>query len=31
MDWTAPLQGLVGGVLIGLAAVWLMATLGRIG
>lgn len=30
MDWTATLQGLVGGVLIGLAAVWLMATLGRI-
>ncbi|MGS2744265.1 YeeE/YedE family protein [Halomonas sp. LS-001] len=30
MDWTATLQGLIGGVLIGLAAVWLMGTLGRI-
>ncbi len=30
MDWTAGLQGLVGGVLIGLSAVWLMATLGRV-
>ncbi|MBW6389749.1 YeeE/YedE family protein [Billgrantia antri] len=30
MDWSASLQGLVGGVLIGLSAVWLMATLGRI-
>lgn len=30
MDWNASLQGLVGGVLIGLSAVWLMATLGRI-
>ncbi|QOR39726.1 YeeE/YedE family protein [Billgrantia diversa] len=30
MDWSASLQGLAGGVLIGLSAVWLMATLGRI-
>ena len=30
MEWTASLQGLVGGVLIGLSATWLMATLGRI-
>ncbi|MCE8034203.1 MAG: YeeE/YedE family protein [Halomonas sp.] len=30
MDWTSSLLGLVGGVLIGLSAVWLMATLGRI-
>ncbi|MYL24778.1 YeeE/YedE family protein [Vreelandella massiliensis] len=30
MDWTASLQGLVGGVLIGLSAIWLMGTLGRI-
>lgn len=30
MDWTASLQGLIGGVLIGLSATWLMATLGRI-
>ncbi len=30
MDITASLQGLVGGVLIGLSATWLMATLGRI-
>ncbi len=30
MDWTASLQGLAGGILIGLSAVWLMATLGRI-
>ncbi|MCG6659750.1 YeeE/YedE family protein [Halomonas campisalis] len=30
MDWIASLQGLVGGVLIGLSAIWLMATLGRI-
>ena len=30
MDWTAALQGLIGGVFIGLAAVWLMGTLGRI-
>ncbi|MDI5934709.1 YeeE/YedE family protein [Halomonas kalidii] len=30
MDVTASLQGLAGGVLIGLAATWLMATLGRI-
>ncbi|MBD3898132.1 YeeE/YedE family protein [Halomonas sp. ML-15] len=30
MDWMASLQGLVGGVLIGLSAVWLMATMGRI-
>ncbi|WP_249979245.1 YeeE/YedE family protein [Vreelandella olivaria] len=30
MDWTAGLQGLIGGVLIGLSAVWLMGSLGRI-
>ncbi|WP_372614822.1 YeeE/YedE family protein [Halomonas sp.] len=30
MDLTASLQGLVGGVLIGLSATWLMASLGRI-
>ncbi|RCV91775.1 YeeE/YedE family protein [Billgrantia montanilacus] len=30
MDWIANLQGLIGGVMIGLSAVWLMATLGRI-
>ncbi len=30
MDWMASLQGLVGGVLIGLSAVWLMGALGRI-
>ncbi|WP_027967113.1 YeeE/YedE family protein [Halomonas halocynthiae] len=30
MDWTASLHGLIGGVLIGLSATWLMATLGRI-
>ncbi|XKF16264.1 YeeE/YedE family protein [Halomonas sp. BLK-85] len=30
MDWTATLQGLVGGILIGLSAVWLMGTMGRI-
>ncbi|WP_129141456.1 YeeE/YedE family protein [Modicisalibacter coralii] len=30
MDTMASLQGLIGGVLIGLSAVWLMATLGRI-
>ncbi|MBZ9569244.1 YeeE/YedE family protein [Modicisalibacter tunisiensis] len=30
MDMAASLQGLAGGVLIGLSAVWLMATLGRI-
>ena len=30
MDWTAAVQGLVGGVLIGLSATWLMAMLGRI-
>lgn len=30
MDWTAGLQGLVGGVFIGLSATWLMASLGRI-
>ncbi|MGM0522333.1 MAG: YeeE/YedE family protein, partial [Pseudomonadota bacterium] len=30
MDWTASLQGLVGGVLIGFSAVWLMGTMGRI-
>lgn len=30
MDWTASFQGLIGGVLIGLSATWLMATLGRI-
>lgn len=30
MDWTSSLQGLAGGILIGLSATWLMATLGRI-
>lgn len=30
MNWSASLYGLVGGVLIGLSATWLMATLGRI-
>jgi uncharacterized protein len=30
VDWSASLQGLIGGVLIGLSATWLMATLGRI-
>ncbi|WP_192034861.1 YeeE/YedE family protein [Halomonas sp. YLGW01] len=30
MDWSSSLYGLAGGVLIGLSAVWLMATLGRI-
>lgn len=30
MDFTTSLQGLIGGVLIGLSATWLMATLGRI-
>nr|WP_298251200.1 YeeE/YedE family protein [uncultured Halomonas sp.] len=30
MDWNSSLQGLAGGVLIGLSATWLMATLGRI-
>ncbi|MDR5899565.1 YeeE/YedE family protein [Halomonas vilamensis] len=30
MDWMVSLQGLVGGVLIGLSAVWLMGTMGRI-
>ncbi len=30
MDWSSSLQGLAGGVLIGLAATWLMASLGRI-
>lgn len=30
MDWSSSLQGLAGGVLIGLSATWLMATLGRI-
>ena len=30
MDWSAPLHGLAGGILIGLSATWLMATLGRI-
>ena len=30
MDWIASLHGLVGGVLIGLSAVWLMGALGRI-
>lgn len=30
MDWIASLQGLVGGVLIGLSAVWLMGAMGRI-
>lgn len=30
MDFTASIQGLIGGVMIGLSATWLMATLGRI-
>lgn len=30
MDWTASLQGLVGGILIGISAVWLMGSMGRI-
>lgn len=30
MDFTASFQGLIGGVLIGLSATWLMASLGRI-
>lgn len=30
MDWSSNLQGLFGGVLIGISATWLMATLGRI-
>ena len=30
MDWSASLSGLAGGILIGLSATWLMATLGRI-
>ncbi|MDZ7853735.1 MAG: YeeE/YedE family protein [Halomonas sp.] len=30
MDWSSSLQGLTGGILIGLSATWLMATLGRI-
>ena len=30
MDWMTSLQGLIGGILIGLSATWLMATLGRI-
>nr|WP_299244410.1 YeeE/YedE thiosulfate transporter family protein [uncultured Halomonas sp.] len=30
VDVTASLHGLIGGILIGLSAVWLMATLGRI-
>ncbi|MDT8879730.1 YeeE/YedE family protein [Halomonas saccharevitans] len=30
MDGMASLQGLIGGILIGLSATWLMATLGRI-
>ncbi|WP_280549345.1 YeeE/YedE family protein [Halomonas sp. 11-S5] len=30
MDWNSSLQGLAGGILIGLSATWLMATLGRI-
>lgn len=30
MDWTASWHGVMGGALIGLSAVWLMATLGRI-
>ncbi|WP_136253709.1 YeeE/YedE family protein [Onishia niordana] len=30
MDWSSSLYGLAGGVMIGLSAVWLMATLGRI-
>lgn len=30
MEWNSSLQGLAGGILIGLSATWLMATLGRI-
>ncbi|TVP51629.1 MAG: YeeE/YedE family protein [Halomonas sp.] len=30
MDWMAGFQGLAGGIMIGLSAIWLMATLGRI-
>ncbi|MBB3189613.1 YeeE/YedE family protein [Halomonas cerina] len=30
MDWSSSLQGLAGGVLIGLSATWLMVTIGRI-
>ena len=30
MDWSSSLSGLAGGILIGLSATWLMATLGRI-
>jgi len=30
VDWSATLQGLAGGILIGLSATWLMASLGRI-
>jgi uncharacterized membrane protein YedE/YeeE len=30
VDWSASLSGLAGGILIGLSATWLMATLGRI-
>ncbi|TVU87306.1 YeeE/YedE family protein [Vreelandella titanicae] len=30
MDWTSNLQGLAGGILIGISATWLMTTLGRI-
>jgi uncharacterized membrane protein YedE/YeeE len=30
VDWSAAVHGLIGGVLIGLSATWLMATLGRI-
>ncbi|GAA0561531.1 YeeE/YedE family protein [Halomonas salifodinae] len=30
MDWSASLHGLVGGILIGLSATWLMGSLGRI-
>src|SRR5690554_4534028 len=30
VDWSATLHGLAGGILIGLSATWLMATLGRI-
>lgn len=30
MDWVSSVSGLIGGMLIGLSATWLMATLGRI-
>ncbi|MBF8221399.1 YeeE/YedE family protein [Halomonas sp. 328] len=30
MDWMASLQGLLGGILIGLSATWLMGSLGKI-